>query len=236
MGVTFVTALYLPSGPLFKKIDNYFEWFDILAGSGIPLVVYLDYRLYDRGVAVCSKYPNIIKCIYGSLDNNQLPRDLNLPMIRNYEKDTRDYFCIQLSKLGLVANTASMVDSEYLAWIDFGIFHVVKNPSLVCECLRMIAKSSFPTDRILAAGSWPLGKYDLWNAVCWRFLGGFLLGASRLFKSAAERQQSLVMENLPGLTWEVNYWAMMEEYFINYPADHNDQIIVNVLRHSNKID
>lgn len=231
MAVTFVTALYLPSGPLFKKLDKYFEWFDLLAGSGIPLVVYLDDRLSVKGAEICAKYPNIIKCMYGVLDNSYLPRDLVLPIIRNHEKDTRDYFSIQLSKLRLVADTAGIVDSKYLAWIDFGIFHIIKNPMLVCECLRLISQSQFPTDRILAAGSWPLDIYDLWNSVCWRFLGGFLLGERSLFRAASERQQSLVLGNLPGLTWEVNYWAMMEEYFINYPADHDDQIIINVLRY-----
>jgi hypothetical protein len=26
----------------------------------------------------------------------------------------------------------------------------------------------------------------------------------------------------------VNYWAMMEEYFLNYRANHNDSIVENV--------
>ena len=54
------------------------------------------------------------------------------------------------------------------------------------------------------------------------------MGATELFSAAAERQQALVMGNMPGLTWEVNYWAMMEEYFTNYRADHDDSIVSNV--------
>ena len=61
-------------------------------------------------------------------------------------------------------------------------------------------------------------------AVC----GGFLVGAVELFEAAAARQEALVMNNMPGLTWEVNYWAMMEENFLNYSANHDDSIVANV--------
>lgn len=38
----------------------------------------------------------------------------------------------------------------------------------------------------------------------------------------------LVYAHLPALTWEVNYWAMMEEHFERYPADHDDTMLMNV--------
>ena len=100
--------------------------------------------------------------------------------------------------------------------------------------LQYIAAAEFPTNKILAPGCWGfpseygMVKYDIWDYICWRFCGGFLVGAVGLFEAAAARQESLVMGNLPGLTWEVNYWAMMEEYFINYRADHDHSIVANV--------
>ena len=38
----------------------------------------------------------------------------------------------------------------------------------------------------------------------------------------------LVNEFLPRLTWEVNYWAMMEDHFQWYAADHDDSLILNI--------
>jgi len=234
VGVTFVTALYLPAGPMFKPVDTYFEQFEWLAATGVPLIVYLDARLADRGAVLCERFPNILRCEYVTLDTSWVPSNVLLPYTRREEKDTIEYFCIQLSKLRLLHESSTYVKTSHVAWIDFGIYYIFKNPNMVDKCLKIIAAAEFPTNKIMAAGCWPLphelgwDRYDVWNSICWRFCGGFLLGATGLFAAAAARQESLVMGNLPGLTWEVNYWAMMEEHFTNYRADHDDSIIANV--------
>lgn len=234
MGVTFVTALFLPAGPMFKPVSKYFELFEQLARTGIPLIVYLDTRLSEQGAELCKRYPNIEKCEYRTIDTSWLPSRLLLPKYRRIEKDTAEYFCIQLSKLGLLTEAATFATTTHLAWIDFGIYHIFTNPNSMDECLKKIAISEFPTNKIIAPGCWPLSElndfptYDVWNCICWRFCGGFVLGAAPLFAAAAERQNSIVTGNMPGLTWEVNYWAMMEKYFTNYRADHNETIIMNI--------
>ena len=239
MTVTFVTALYLPSGPMFRNVDAYFEHFERLAETGVPLIVYLDSRLTERGSVLLGRFSNILRIEYVDLDKSWVPETVYLPQQRNPNKDTIDYFCIQLSKLYLLSRSSGLVDTSHIAWIDFGIFHIFKNPVAVSDCLRLISASEFPTDKIIAPGCWPVGHYNVWNAICWRFCGGFLLGAVGLFEAAAARQHSLVLGNMPGLTWEVNYWAMMEEYFTNFRADHDDTIITNVkqsILDSNKIE
>jgi len=233
-GVTFVTALYLPSGPIFKSVESYFENFERLAMTGIPLIVYLDLRLLSRGEDLCSRYPNILRCEYVTLDTSSLPDTLKLPILRREEKDTAEYYCIQLSKLQLLCNAREHAKTTHLAWIDFGIYNIFKAPSMMDECLKQIAAAEFPTDKIMAAGCWPLPhvvgyiQYDLWDSICWRFCGGFLLGAAELFPAAAARQKELVLAHFPRLVWEVNYWTLMEEYFTNYPSDHNEAIIYNM--------
>jgi len=227
-GVTFVTALYLPAGPMFKPVDTYFANFELLAGTGIPLILYLDTRLTEKGADLCQRFPNILRCEYVTLDTSWVPSNVFLPSKRRLEKDTIEYFCIQLSKLRLLRDSTAYVKTTHIAWIDFGIYHIFKNPDAMTHLLRHISGAEFPTNKILAPGCWPLERYDVWNAICWRFCGGFLVGAVDLFAAAADRQQALVMNNMPGLTWEVNYWAMMEEYFLNYRANHNDSIVENV--------
>lgn len=234
MGVTFVTALYLPAGPMFKSVDTYFANFERLAATGIPLIVYLDARLTDQGADLCHRYPNILRCDYVTLDTSWVPKNVLLPSARRVEKDTVEYFCIQLNKLRLLRDSVQYATTSHLAWIDFGIYHIFKNPAAMDDCLRRIATAEFPTNILLAPGCWGLpaehgvARFNVWNAICWRFCGGFLLGFAGLFEAAAARQESIVMGNMPGLTWEVNYWAMMEEYFTNYRADHNDSIVANV--------
>jgi len=229
MTVTFVTALFIPKGPMFKSLDFYFANFEKLAGTGIPIILFLDPRLTAEGADLLKRFPNIQRCEYVNIDTSWVPYDVLLPSIRREEKDTAEYFCIQLSKLRLLRESAAFVSTTHLAWIDFGIYHIFKHPNIIDKCLKLVASAEFPTNKIMAAGCWPAAAaYDVWNTICWRFCGGFLLGATGLFAAAAERQDSLVRGNLPGLTWEVNYWAMMEEYFINYKANHDDSIVLNV--------
>ena len=231
MGVTFVTALFLPSGPMFKNVDTYFTLFEKLAETGIPIILYLDARLYERGNDLCQRFLNIEHCEYRTLDTSWVPKHVLLPRNRRIEKDTIDYFCIQLSKLQLLTDASAFVKTSHLAWIDFGIYHIFKNQDMISNCLKRIARSRFPTNTIFAPGCWPLQEsYDVWHSICWRFCGGFLVGTPSLFAAAAQRQQSLIIGNMPGLTWEVNYWAMMESSFTNYPGDHNDLMIINICK------
>ena len=151
-------------------------------------------------------------------------------MVRNMDKDTPDYLCIQLTKLKLMAEVASMasVTTPYIAWIDFGIYHMMRDHDVCNNLLQRIAVSNFPTDRILSPGCNSNAYYDLFEEICWWHCGSFLLGEKSRFPPAYARQTTLVRENLPRLTWEVNYWVMMNDVFTIYSANHDDLILQNL--------
>jgi hypothetical protein len=94
--------------------------------------------------------------------------------------------------------------------------------------LNKIAHSSFPTYKIFVPGCWESSRNKLWDEICWRFCGGFLLGASGLFAAAAQTQANLVLHHIPRLTWEVNYWTLMEDHFAYYNADHNESLLTKI--------
>jgi len=224
--VTFVTALYLPSGPTFKKIDKYFELFERLASTGILLVVFLDSRLRERGEMLRYRFPNIMRIEYGVLDRGSTVRDVILPSVRNYEKDTADYMYIQLTKLRLMSQVAlEMDDGGKIAWIDFGIYHMFRDYSQCDKLLRRIAVGDFSCDRIISPGYTNFVDDWYFENICWKHCGSLLIGEADLFIKAYMRQTELVSENMPRLTWEVNYWAMMDEHFEIYKANHNDLIL-----------
>lgn len=228
MGVTFVTALYLPSNPTYRKLSTYIAHFEKLASTGVPLIVYLDNRLTELGERLCREYKNIQRCIYDTVDISYVPADVRLPVWRNHEKDTVDYLCIQLSKLKVLANAAEFVETDHLAWIDFGIYHMFKDHPLCNLLLNKIAYSSFNTDTILSPGCYSEGTKDLFNNIYWYHCGSFLLGPKEKFKPAYEKQMSIVTNNLPQLTWEVNYWTMMGDEFTSYIANHNELLLQKV--------
>ena len=231
MGVTFVTALYLPSSSTYKTVDRYFDLFEQLAGTGIPLIVYLDVGLASRGSALCTRHPNIIRCIYNVFDRSLVVRDLVLPAVRNFDKDTADYMCIQLTKLRLMAEVAAAAGVKgTLAWIDFGIYHMFRHIDECARALKFIAERDVVNDRILSPGYKNTVFYPF-EHICWKHCGSLLVGRGEVFQRAYARQTELVREFMPRITWEVNYWAMMDEYFIIYIADHNDLILEGLLEY-----
>jgi hypothetical protein len=66
---------------------------------------------------------------------------------------------------------------------------------------------------------------NLFEHICWKHCGSLLIGTGNMFMRAYDRQTTLVLEYMPRLTWEVNYWAMMDDHFEIYIAEHNDHIL-----------
>lgn len=217
----FVTAFVVPK-TAYRSIDRYFAEFRHLTATGIPILLFL-----DRDLAGFSFPPNV-RVVPTTLDTSWVPPTVQLPAHRNPGKDTLEYFCIQLSKLAYLTKAREYTTDAYLAWIDFGIFHMFRDPETCGRLLRQIAVSEGPRDKILAPGCWPEGHSD-WNTVCWRFCGSFLFGHRDLFPAALERQTQLVRSQLPRLTWEVNYWAQMEDHFQVYLANHDDSLLSRVM-------
>lgn len=215
MNVTFVTAFVLPrDGVVSRPVDVYRKEFQYLLDSGVPLYVYLDERCeWDIPGAERIR-----------IQTDWLPDDPQLPRNRNPTKDTVDYMCIQAMKLDLVARAASKCTTPYLAWIDLGVFHMMQDKRAAQEQLRTLADRTYPHDKLIAPGCWSSGMYDL-DSVCWRFCGSFVLGHRDLWGPAYARQMELMQSFLPKLTWEVNVWSRMDEWFRVYPADHNDLLL-----------
>ena len=220
MTVTFVSAFLRPKTS-YRSTDAYFAEFEKLADTGVSIVLFLDDDFKDK------TFPPNVLVVSSTLHTDWVPEDVRLPAYRTPTKDTVDYYCIQLMKLWYLREAVALTDTSHIAWIDFGAFHMFKDSSQCQQLLRDIAVSDFPTEVILAPGCWPSGAYD-WTSVCWRFCGTFLLGHRDLFEAAYQRQCQVVQSKLPCLTWEVNYWAEMEDLFEIYVADHDDTLLSRV--------
>ena len=218
--LTFVTSFHsVRSG-----LDSYIDQFDKLAKTGVPILLFV-----ESNCKYTFSYPNV-KVIQTDFDTSLATNDIVLPANRNMEKDTAIFLCLMASKLRWMSEALLYTNTSHLAWIDFRIFHVVKNTEIAQEKLRALTSRSFTgLTKILSAGCWdPTPDFDILNSICWRFCGGFLLGPRAIFPRAYVRQTELVHSFLPHLTWEVNYWSRMEDFFEWYPGSHDDTILMNV--------
>jgi hypothetical protein len=221
MSCMFVTALVLPRhGAPHRSLDAYFAHFQSLVDAGVPLCVFLDERIPDtlpraEHVRICRT----------TMEGRWMDPSCSLPSQRNPSKDTLDYMSIQLSKFWFVHQATELYpDVPAFAWIDFGAFHMFRDVPRCQSALRKIATRSFPST-IVIPGCWARGNYPIWDSICWRFCGTFFVGQRNVLRAAYDRQCELVRQHLPALTWEVNYWTLMEEFFTWIPGDHCDLLI-----------
>lgn len=221
MSVTFVTAFLRPKTS-YRSVEKYFSEFQKLAGSGVPIVLFLDNEFCHL------EFPSNVRVIPTSLDTSWVPNDVVFPIHRNEHKDTLEYFCIQLMKLRCLVDALQYTEATHLAWIDFGIFHMFRNPDECVSHLQTISISQFPTGTILAPGCWQPGLYDF-DSICWRYCGSFLLGDRAVLADAYDRQTNIVFSHFPLLTWEVNYWSRMDDVFTHYSANHDDSLLQRVM-------
>ena len=239
MPVTFVTAFYVLPNYVLTSVDVYLERLELLIQTGIPLLCYLDKALEEKGKTLCEKYINFKIAQYVTLDTSWMPENVHMPFKTREDKDTKEYFAVQLQKAWCLADAAKIARTSHLAWIDAGIFHIIKNKENTVKALQTIASSNWPSE-ILAPGAWTDADMELdqrlndWthflDIIRWRFLGGFLLGPREVWQDFYEKQTALVTETLPRLGWEVNYWWKLN-MFTWYQADHNDDMITNILHY-----
>lgn len=216
----------------YRSDDDYWSYFYQLMEAQIPILVFLDPAAYIRWSAWSGlpSYSHVKAVPIPPLDTSWLPQDLQLPQERNDAKDTKEYLCIQLLKLFFLQDARARTETEYLAWVDFGAFHMISDPCLARDRLRRLCIRAFRRDKLIAPGCPGWANPDmsqLWDKVCWKFCGSFLLGHRDLFATAYNKQMDLVRRQLPRLTWEVNYWVMMDEVeplFTRYLSNHSDQI------------
>jgi hypothetical protein len=227
-GVVLTTALVLQrDGRATYPVDAYFAAFDRLVACGLPIVLYLEPALAGRS------FPPQVTVIPQALEDLPTWRathglDLRLPPHRNERKDTLDYLAIVNSKPGLVARTVAMHPAAAThAWVDFGLFHVIRDDATAHRRLRSLSVAT-PGDRLVLPGC-TTASHDDWRKVDWRFCGGFFHGSAGAVLQFARLHERAFHALLPAVTWEVNLWARLEKHHGLdcrwYAADHDDRIL-----------
>jgi hypothetical protein len=225
--ITFVTSFLRSDNPK-HSLDAYRAYFQPLADRGLPIVLFLD-KSIDWEFPPNVKVYRVDGCS-NTWIGHTIPDNAVLPRIRG-PNDTLLYLKIQNSKLHRMLDAARInpFETEWFAWIDFGLTHVFRTPIQTIDRLEMLQPPETPC--LQTAGIWGYSVADVWDRICWRFAGGFLLAHRSKLPDVCSKYESIIARNLPRFTWEVNYWALLESEegidFGWFVADHNDTIIPN---------
>jgi hypothetical protein len=225
-GITYVTS-FIPTDNPKRSLYEYRTRFDQLAATGLPFIVFLD-------ISLRWTFPDNVMVFFvdGLKDtwiHKHLPTEVILPSIRGHN-DTISYLKVQNTKLHFLRDAAQMnpFQTEWFAWIDFGITHVFRNPEETLNRLCHLSPPENPGMR--TAGIWQRFLTYYQDRTCWRFAGGFLLTHVSKIPELCSTFERILLRELPSLKWEVNYWALMESEGVDFgwfQANHDDTIIPN---------
>lgn len=250
--ITFVTAFFelAEDRSKDKSVETCFAHFARFAATGVSIRLYLSpcFRtLYEK---VCGPVAAHILVEYLELRDLLTSKEIEaftprLPAIRTEHHDTRAFMTLMNAKAELLYRSTWLYDglhipehtpwySAHYAWIDFSIFHVFRQPDATTLYLQMLGNSHLNIEgQMLVPGCWDKGTADhkLFDAVNWRFCGGFLLGDTQAVKELYNVYRFHWADTVRrhGLTWEVNMLAHFENAGLWSPiwfkADHNDTIV-----------
>ena len=216
-----------------KSVETYCKHFSTLASTGIEIYLFLSesYReIYDKLVG---PLPNVF-IEYSELSdlqayNSLLDISYNLPFNRSVGKDTKNYMILMNGKIEYVNRVTKVRKATHYAWIDFSIFHVLKDTAGAIDYLKKLSFRNFKNG-LYIPGCWREGAPSF-DSICWRFCGGFFIGDGESLQQFYAEYDSLFKNIVvvKGLAWEVNVWAWLEHIghlkCVWFKADHNDSII-----------
>lgn len=162
-----------------------------------------------------------------------MKQPLQLPVHRNQTKDTQEFLTLMNMKPEFLARAMPPTPTDYIAWIDASIFHVVRDVERVVAHLSAGVQRSLTRPLLLPGCRRPTGgasRDALAVHIHWTFCGGLFVATPagvRLFHEAC--QSALERWVADGkITWEVNVWV---EFAQEHPdafewtaADHNDSL------------
>jgi hypothetical protein len=235
MSLTYVTAflkIYTESG---KSLTDRLAHALPLLNSKIPLVVFISSCYLDLVQALCRGRQQIIfhVCELADTDTYRMLEQFRdkIPAQRNHEKDTFEFLALMNAKAEFVSKVAEQnpFQTKYFAWVDFSIFHVLKNPLVSQRRLEQLCVSEL-TCSLVVPGCWDRQPYVSGDAIHWRFCGGFYMGTQAAVKQFYQLHKTYLPKTFNKCSWEVNYWAYIEQVeptfpFSWYKADHNDSIL-----------
>jgi hypothetical protein len=231
--ITLVSAfVYLGKDKSFKTFDEYFSNGIKLLKLDIPKVIFMDKSI----IGSFYEYQNLVTIILPtSLDGLYLSDYAfeNDVISTNKEKDTPDYFRIQCNKTEWVReaiNRADFKSGNYI-WIDFGIFHILKEPEFLFE---NIVSSNYNSS-IRIGSIWDISVLpcdDLYHKIQWYFAGGIFGGSPDTLLKFADlvKEKCLdIIYHKHTLMWEVNIWYLVylqnKNMFNIYRANHDNTLI-----------
>lgn len=199
--------LFQRNGHTTHSAEKYIAQFNRMRSVNTsPMILFLDPKINTNLLAL--KNVSVIPCSIEDTDTfsilNSSPH-ADIQVSDNPTKNTKDFHIIMNAKTEFLHKASDITDSNYMAWVDFGIGHVI-NDDRSFLFLNNINKMD---DGVYVPGCWNYYT-NILNHPAWRFSGGFFMGDKHSLRRMHDLSTKVIHNLLPVITWEVNVWSIME--------------------------
>ena len=219
------------------KFMEYLYLFYDLGISGIPIVLFTDPSLVYKFRIFPSVTVIGVPLHEFELYNIAMKYERDLPIHRNVEKDTKEFFALMNMKVECIKRARDLLTapSHTYMWIDFGILKIVKNTEAFLAKLQQLNTLQF--QKMIVPGCWQFGRHMSVEMIHWRFCGGFFIMPEHYIDTFYGHSKTVLTDFCTKpqykLTWETNIWTVIESCaelgnIIWYSADHNDSIVMSI--------
>ena len=226
--------------------EKYVLLFKQLASSGISICLYVCSKYESTGLELQKEFKNVKLMPITNLEDTKIYNLINsynpdIPIVTNIKKDTKQYMILMNTKSEFVYNATlrNPFNTEYFAWIDFGICHIMSNPDNSLTNLYNLSNSKLKDKLLVFPSCWSRVQSNLYintitSIINWRFCGGIYIGDINSIREMhllilSELGNYITQSGKNIINWEVNFWAWLENKcnwkIDTYHADHNDSIL-----------
>lgn len=221
-----------------RSIEKYIEFGKKLCQININKVIFIEeyiFNLYfkDELYPTTTFYITNKENLYLYKYKDELI-NFNKLYTDNPTKDTTEYMYIQCNKTEWIreAIEKNPYNSTQFIWIDFGIYHMIKDDEVFSTSIIELKNKSYENIRISS------GVYNnpisIYTHVHWGFLGSIFGGNSVKMLQLADLTKEKCIETIKNqklIMWEINIWFLVflehKELFDRYFCNHNQSILTD---------
>lgn len=236
---TIVTA-FININSKYRSIEDYISFGKKLLKISTPKIVFMDVKSYESYFKEhIHEFPSTHFIMFELTDiylykYKHLITDFNLET-NNPEKDTMEYIFVQCNKTEWVrtAIELNIFKTNQFIWLDFGIFHMIKDEKILESQVIKMSKSSYSNLRIATCKfRHYVCPYNVYKRLTWNFAGSVFGGDIKSLNTFADIVKTKILETIQTkntIMWELCFWYLVKdvepELYNCYICGHDPHIL-----------
>ena len=226
----------------FRNNETYIAYGKKILQTNIPVLCFLERQVYETFFAQeLHLFPQTNFVMFEKTENYLYSHlheitEFNIHT-NNPTKDTIEYMFLQCHKTEFLRQAIKLnpFQTTNYTWVDFGIFHMIREEEQMRQELIRMSQSVYDKVRIASCIDPHLpNSTDIYKNVVWYFAGSVVGGHSETildFANAMKEKCISIIREKKHIMWEINIWYLLfqthSHLFEPYRADHNISILKN---------